>query len=233
MKHCVKILAICILIQMPSADAFSEWKFLQWQPFQTKTKLVLQPLKSKTTRGKAARGKATKSKTAGSKTAKQEAILAVPSVKVQRPFEFIIEPVHLPDRIWPDVQSIYLSRLAALLWRDYLWQAGIAATLPPRGIKDRKPYLSYVSKDILSRYDLLENPVHKAIEPSTEDSVLRNVRFSLFNRDMQYINRDIPERDRSRFSSWDMYQSSISQGRSPFEAIGKVFEPKVELGIEF
>ena len=68
------------------------------------------------------------------------------------------------------------------------------------------------------------------MEMSAGTSVLRNVRFSLFNRDMQYINKDIPERDRNRFTSWDIYQSSSSHG---LEALGKVFEPKVELGIEF
>jgi hypothetical protein len=228
MKHCIKLLAICILIQMPLADLCSEWKVLQWQPFQTKTKLVLQPYKGKAARGKTVRGKA-----ARGKTVKRAPILPVPSIKVQSPFDFVIEPAHLQDRIWPDVQAIYLSQLAERLWRSYLWQAGITTALPPRGLRDRKLYVSDVSRDILSRRDLLENPFHKAMEPSAEDSVMRNVKFSLFNRDMQYINRDIPERDRSRFTSWDVYQSSISQSHSPLEAIGKVFEPKVELGIEF
>jgi hypothetical protein len=213
MKGCVKILAICILIQMPLADACSEWKVMQWQPFQPKAKLVLQPR-----RGNAAKRKAT---------------LPVQSVKVQKPFDIIIEPVHLPDLIWPDVQSIYLSELAARLWSDYLRQAGITVAFPPGGMQEEKLYISDSSRDIMSQGDLLKNPAYKSLEMSTEDSILRNIRLSFFNRDMQYINKDIPERDRSRYSSWDMYQSSISHSQSGLEALGKVFEPKVELGIEF
>jgi len=213
MKGCVKFLAVFILIQMPLADACSEWKFLQWKPFQTKTKLVLQPRKGK--------------------TAKRKATVSVPSVKVQKPFDIIIKPARLPDQIWPDVQSIYLSELAARLWSGYLRQAGIAAAFPPGGMQEEKLYISDISRDIISQPDLLKTPVYKSMEPTTEASVPRNIRFSLFNRDMKYINKDIPERDRGRYSSWDMYQSSISQSQSALEALGKVFAPKVELGIEF
>jgi hypothetical protein len=228
MKHWIKLLAICILIQMPLADVRSEWNVLQWQPFQTKAKLVLKPAKRKAVRGKAAGVKKS-----GSKAAGRAPVLPAPSEKVQRPFDLAIEPANLPDRIWPDVQSLYYSQLAARVWHDYMWQAGIAVVLSPRGVQKRKLYGSDESRDALIQRDLLGDSFHKTTEPPAEDSVLRNIRFSFFNRDMQYINRDIPERDRGRFSSWDLYQSMISQSHSPLEAFGKVFEPKVELGIEF
>jgi hypothetical protein len=213
MKRCVKILAICILIQMPLADACSEWKMMQWKPFQTKTKLMLQPRK-----GKAVKLKAT---------------LPVQSANVQKPLDLIIEPVHLPDRIWPDVQSTYLSGLAERRWSGCLRQAGMTTALPLVGLQAEKLFTSDISKNIMNQSDLFKNSVRKGMEMSPEDSILRNIRFSLFNRDMQYINRDIPERDRGRYRAWDMYLSSIFRNQPGLEALGKVFEPKLELGIEF
>ena len=227
-KGCIKILAIGILIQMPLADACSEWKVLQWQPFQPKANLMLQPRK-----GKAVKRPTVKRQAVRRKAAKRQATLPVQSVKVQKPFELTIEPVHLPDRIWPDVRSSYLSALAARRWSGYQRQAGIAVVLPPSALYDENTIISDISRDIMNRRDPLKNLADKSMEMSAETTALRNIRFSLFNRDMQYINKDIPERDRNRFTSWDIYQSSSSHGQSALEALGKVFEPKVELGIEF
>lgn len=218
MKGCAMILALGILIQTPLAEASSEWKVMQWQPFQTKTKLVLHPRK-----GKAAKRR----------TVQRKAALPVQSVKVHKPSDLTIEPVHLPNQIWPDVQSLYLSALAARLWGSYLRQAGIRSALPPGDMGEEKLFISYISRDIMRQGNPLKNPAHKLREMSPEDSGVRSIRLSFFNRDMQYINKDISERDRSRYSAWDLYQSSLFNNHSALEALGKVFEPKVELGIEF
>lgn len=212
------ILALGILIHMPLAEARSEWKVMQWQPFQIKTKLVLKPRK-----GKAAKRR----------TVQRKAVLPVQSVKVHKPSDLTIKPVHLPNQIWPDVQSPYLSDLAARLWGGYLRQAGITAALSPGDTGEKKLFISDISRDIMRQGNPFENPAHTSREMSPEDSGVRSIRLSFFNRDMQYINRDVPERDRSRYSAWDLYQSSLFNNHSALEALGKVFEPKVELGIEF
>jgi hypothetical protein len=215
LKTCTRMLAIGILIQMTSADAFAEWKVTQWQPFQIRKALVLKPSKGK--------------------TAKRGKTVTDHPVKLRDPVDVRIRHVQRFEQIWPDVQSSYLSELSAQLWGGYLWRAGTFLTLPQSGMQGEALFLSDIFRDAISQDNLLPHLSEGAPAAIKENSSMRYFRVSFFNRDIQYRDRNISGRDTGRNSSWEkfLFQSTDMRNQPVMETIGKIFEPRVDLGIEF
>jgi hypothetical protein len=208
----MKILAICILIQMPLADACSEWKIMPWRPFQVKMELVMQPRKGKVIkRGKAVPGKSSKVRDVGTQRL-QEA-----------------------RRNWSDVQSFYVSELSARVWGSYIRRAGVSPMLLKNGMQAETFLLSDFFRDTMTRDNLLISPSGRAPATIKEEGGAHYIRLSFFYSDMKYLNRDAPERHASRYSPWEklISPSSGERNQSVLETMGKIFEPKVDLGIEF
>jgi hypothetical protein len=60
-------------------------------------------------------------------------------------------------------------------------------------------------------------------------------RFSFFSQDMKYINRDVAGRDPGRTSGLEkvLIPSSGLGNQAALETMGRIFEPRLDLGIEF
>lgn len=209
------MLAIGILIQMTSADTFAEWKVTQWQPFQIRKALVLKPSKSEA----AKRGKA----------------VTDHPVKLRDPVDVRTRHVQRFEQLWPDVQSSYLSELSAQLWGGYLWRAGTFLALPQSGMQGGALFLSDIFRNAPGQDNLLNRLPDEVPTAVKENGSARYFRLSFFSRDMQYLNRGVAERDASRYSSWEMllFQSSNMRNKPFLETIGRIFEPRIDLWIEF
>jgi hypothetical protein len=206
---------LAIGIQMTPADAFAEWQVTPWQPFQIRKALVLKPNKSKTDKhGKAVTGH---------------------PVKLRDPLDVRTLQVQRFEQIWPDVQSSYLSELSAQLWGGYLWRAGTFWALPKSGRQGEALFLSDIFRDAVSRDNLLPHLPEVSRAAIKENGSARYFRVSFFNRDMQYLNINISGRDAGRNSSWEklLFQSSDMRNQPVLETIVRIFEPRVDLGIEF
>ncbi|MBA4395987.1 MAG: hypothetical protein C0394_01155 [Syntrophus sp. (in: bacteria)] len=214
---CIKTVAISILIQMSATDACSEWKIMTWQPFQVRTELMPQAGKGKAVR----RGKTAPSK----------------SLKIQGSYDIDIGTENLQRSLqaWPDAQSRYISELPARVWRGYLWNPRPDRTLPQTGLPGETLFSSEIFRNVPGRDNLLN--LFPDNEPSAvkENGSARPFRLSFFSRDMQYLNRDVAGRDASRYSSWEMIllQPTGMRNQPAMETIGRIFEPRVDLKIEF
>ncbi|PKN05744.1 MAG: hypothetical protein CVU74_00175 [Deltaproteobacteria bacterium HGW-Deltaproteobacteria-9] len=212
LKICIKVSAVVILIQMPLADACSEWKIMPWRPFQVKKELVMQPRKGKVIkRGKAVTGKSSN----------------VQDVGAQR--------LQGAQQIWPDAQSFYVSELSAQVWGGYLRRAGVFPALPKSGMQAETLFISDLFRDTMARDNLLMSPSGRAPATTRGKGGAHYIRFYFFNHDMKDLNRDAPERRASGDSLWETFLSPLSgeRNQSVLETMGKIFEPKVDLGIEF
>jgi hypothetical protein len=215
LKTCTRMLAIGILIQMTSADVFAEWKVTQWQPFQIRKALVLKPGKSKS----AKRGKS----------------VTDHPVKLRDPFDVSTRHVQGFEQSWSDVQSSYLSELSVQIRSGYLWRAGTFLELPQSGMQGEALFLSDIFRDAISQDNLLPHLSERTPAAINENGSARYFRVSFFNRDMQYLGRNISKRDAGRNSSWEklLFQPTDMRNQPVLETIGKIFEPRVDLGIEF
>jgi hypothetical protein len=212
LKICIKIVAISILIRIPSADACSEWKIMTWRPFQIKKELVMQPEKGKVSkRGKAVTGKSLKVWDVGTKRLQGD------------------------QRRWPDVQTFYVSELPMRVWGSYLRRAGVSPVLLKSGMQADTLFRPELSRDMMTRENLLIGSSDRAPATIKEEGGAHYIRLSFFSRDMQYLNRDAAERHASRYSPWEtlLSPSSGDRNQSMLETMGKIFEPKFDLGIEF
>ncbi len=239
LKTCIKILAISILIQMPLADACSEWEIMPWRPFQIKKELVMQPREGKVVKhGKAVPGKSLKVKKKlvmqyrnGKVIKRGKAVTGKPSnvldVGTQR--------LQGAQQIWSDVQSFYVSELSARFWGSYLRRAGVSPVLLKSGMQAETLFWPDLFRDAMTQDNLLISTSGRAPATIKEGGGAQYIRLSFFNRDMKYLNRDAPERHASRYSPWETLLSSSSgeRNQSVLETMGKIFEPKVDLEIEF
>jgi hypothetical protein len=203
------------MLQAPGAEGYSDWKVMKWKPFEVKPRLILQPRKKKGVKAKP--------------------VLFSP---LKRPTEAVVSDpamITLPDQIWPDIRSRYLSELSARVWSGYLLRAGISPAAPRSAIMPDTIFLSDVSRDILSRDDFAGRAPERINGAAVEDSGKPNVKITFFNRDMLYINKDTHDRDMGRYSAWELLTSQPAgmHNQNMLDTLGKVFEPKVDLGIEF
>jgi hypothetical protein len=215
LKACLRMIVIGLLIQIFPPDVSAEWKIVQWQPFQIRKALMLKPGKSE--------------------SAKRRKSVTDHPVKIGDPFDVRTPHVQRFEQIWPDGQSSYLSELSAQLWGGYLWRAGTFLALLQSGMQGEALFLSDIFREAISQDNLLSHLSERAPAAIKENSSMRYFRVSFFNRDMQYRDRNISGRDAGRNSSWEnfLFQSTDMRNQPVMETIGKIFEPRVDLGIEF
>ncbi|MFH1080082.1 MAG: hypothetical protein V1766_07445 [Pseudomonadota bacterium] len=208
----MKILAISILIQMPLADACSELIIRTWQPFQIKQELVLQFRKCRVIK----RGKAV--------TCKSSKVRDVGTSRLQE-----------AQRNGTDVQSLYGSELSACVWGGCLRRTGASPALLKSGMQVETLLRSDSFRNTMVRDDLPMNPSGGAPATIKEEYGTHYIRLYLFKHDMKDLNRDAAERHASGDSLWETFLSLSSgkRNQSVLETMGKIFEPKVDFGIEF
>lgn len=233
------IVAIGFLVQMPLKDACSEWNIIPWHPFQVKKELILQPRKGKAIqRGKATTGKSLKVKKAlvmpsrRAKVSKRGKTVAGKSSKV---WHVGTQRLQEARRNWSDVQSFYVSELSARIWGRYLRRAGLSPVLLKSGMQAETLLWPDLFKETMNRDNLLISPSGRVPTTIKDEGGAHYIRLTFFNHDMKYLNRDAPERHASRHSSWEtlLSPSSGESNQSVLEKMGKIFEPKVDLEIEF
>ncbi len=210
---CIKILAISILIQISIADASAEWIIMSWRTFQVKKELIMQPRQEKVIKqGKTETGKSSKVYNAGAQ--------------------------RLREALWNeyDGQSFYVSGLSARIWGNYLRRTDISPVCLKRGIQDETLFGPDLFRDMMTRDNLQINPLSGGAPAKIkEEGAAHYIRLSFFNHDMKDLSRDIPERHAGRYSSWEalLFPSSGASSQPGLETMGKIFEPKIDLGIEF
>ena len=199
----------------------------------------MQPRKGKVIkRGKAVTGKSLKVKkelvmqSRGGKVIKRGKAVTRKSSKVR---DVGTQRLQETQRNWSDVQSFYVSELSARVWGSYLRRAGVSPVLLKSGMQAETLFWPDLFRDTMPRDNLLISPSGRAPETIKEEGDARYIRLSFFNRDMKYLNRDAPERRASRYSPWEtlLSPSSGEPNQSVLDKMGKIFEPKVDLGIEF
>jgi hypothetical protein len=209
------MIVIGLLIQIFPPDVSAEWKIVQWQPFQIRKALMLKPDKSE--------------------SAKRRKSVTDHSVKIRDPFDVRTRHVQRFEQIWPDGQSSYLSELSAQIWGGYLWRAGAFLALPQSIIQGEALFLSDIFREAISQDNLLPHLSERTPPAVKENGSARYFRVSFFNRDMQYFDRNISGRDAGRNSSWEklLFQPTDMRNQPGLEMIGKIFEPRIDLEIEF
>ncbi len=215
LKACPMMIFIGLLIQIFSPDVSAEWKIVQWQPFQIRKALMLKPSKSE--------------------FAKREKSVADHPVRLRDPFDVMTRHVQRFERIWPDGQSSYLSELSAQFGGGYLWRTGTFLALPQSIMQGETLFQSDIFRDAISRDNHLPHLSERSPAEIKGNGSARYFRISFFNRDMQYLGRNISASDTGRNSSWEklLFQSTDMRNQPVLETIGKIFEPRVDLGIEF
>jgi hypothetical protein len=214
-KVCLKMLAISLLIRILSADACAELKIMQWQPFQIRKELVSYPSK----------GKAVKLR---------EAVTGQPA-KLQSADDVSTHHLQRSLQVRPDAQGSHISELSARAWSGYLRGSGNYMTLSQSGMPVQALFLSDIFRNVPGQDNFLNRLPDKAPAAVKDNGSARYFRLSFFSRDMQYLSRGVSERDASRYSSWEMllFQPSNMRNQPFLETIGRIFEPRIDLGIAF
>jgi hypothetical protein len=214
-KACLKMLAISLLIRILSADACAELKIMQWQPFQIRKELV-----SYSSKGKAVK--------------RREAVTGQPA-KIQSAYDASTHNLQRSLQVWPDAQNSHISELSVRAWSGYLRSSGHYMTLSQSGMPDKALFLSDIFRNVPGQDNYLNRLPDEAPAAVKENGSARYFRLSFFGHDMQYLNRGVAERDASRYSSWEMllFQPSNMRNQPFLETIGRIFEPRIDLGIAF
>jgi len=207
-------LAMCVLIQIFSMDVCDGRTIFRWVPFQVKTELVLISDRSNVGR---------KTNVPG------------PFVKVWPSVDIGMEPADLINPLEPGIYNISPPATKTPFWIGNRLYEHIFPVLPSDDIRNERIISSDIFRDIINREQLQSFPSGNESATYKNGSSMHYFKLSLFNREWQYFNKDAPERDMSRYNMWEMLMSSPSNLRhQPFmETMGKVFEPKVDLQIEF
>ena len=134
-----------------------------------------------------------------------------------------------------DAQIFYVSELPVRVWGSYLRDAGVSPVFLKSGMQAETLFWPELFMDTMTREHLLIGSSDRAPATIKEKGGAHYIRLSFSSRDMQYLNRDAAERHASRYSSWEMLLSPSSGDRnqSMLETMGKIFEPKIDLGIAF
>jgi hypothetical protein len=108
-------------------------------------------------------------------------------------------------------------------------------TLLQSGMPDKALFLSDIFRNVPGQDNYLNRLPDEAPAAVKENGSARYFRLSFFGHDMQYLNRGVAERDASRYSSWEMllFQPSNMRNQPFLETIGRIFEPRIDLGIAF
>jgi len=207
-------LVLCLLIQTLSTDVYAGLKIIQWTPFQIKMELMLISSKSNN---------------------RQQVMISGPFVNVQPRADIRMEPADLINPLHLGIDQIPFPTMMSQPWLDDHLHEDILPTLSSSAIGNEGIFSSDIYRD-----NLYQGQLH-AVPSGSESAIFKNgssmnyFKLSFFNRDMKYINRDASERDIGRYSKWEMLMSPTFDLRhQPFmETMGKVFEPKVELEIQF
>jgi len=208
----LKIVAAGILILMPSADAGAEWKIMTWRPFPVKNEFVAQPGKGKVVMlRKALAGRSSDRGDAGAKRLQGN------------------------QQSWPDAQSFYVSELPARIWGSYLRRAGVYQVLVKSNMQAESLFVPELFRDTTTRDNLMAGFSDRTPATIREAGGAHYIRWSFFSREMQHLYRGSAERQASRNSPWEtlLFPSSGERNQSVLETMGKIFEPKIDLGIEF
>lgn len=214
LKACPGMIAISLLIQISPLDVSAEWKIMQWQPFQIRAELAPHAGKSKAVK----RGKTVLRQT----------------VKIKGDNDVGTENLQRSLQVWPGAQSHTISGLPGQTWRGYLWRSETFFALPQSGMQNNEIFSSDLFRNVPGQDDLLNRLADGPPAAVTGNGSALYFRLSFFNRDMQYPNRNVAERDRSRHSASEMLFRSSEMRSQPFpETIGRIFEPRFDLGIAF
>lgn len=209
----VAVLFICVVIMIcaSNATATAAAGFNQWQPFQVKQKLLLKQQKGS---DKKAKGN----------------LRADVKNNPQRDAETIRR--QLP--ISPDLLSVYLADLPKKIWGSYRHCQQTSQFLHTWKIHSRKFVSADIVADARGRDDLLFQWADK--EASSLKASLPYVRLSFFNREMStQLGRYVLDHNSGRYDFGDMLLSlpSALRHQSLLEIMGRAFEPKVDLAVEF
>ena len=204
------ISAFAFIIQVTAADAASEWNVPQWRPFQVNKEFALQP----------GTGKAAMQRKGVDKT----------FIKAQAPPE--VSDQLLPGELLQDARSMHrLKRRSDPMLGGFPKHVELSADfsqgfilLDPLTFKDAggvDPWAPYLSQGAIGH-----------MKDGTKKNILR---FSFFNEDMRHPDRDFPAREQGRYSALErlLFSSSGLRNGAALETMGRIFEPRVDLGIEF
>lgn len=206
-------IAVGLLILTPATEACAGLKMMRWQPFQIKMKLLPEARKGKAVKG----GKAVLNEL----------------VKKQAP----VGPGshRFLDPSGPDARSVYLSRLSEQVWGRYLRHAQPMTLFPDDGIPIDPLFFSDRISQAESKDLLMFQLSAEASGAMKETAHANYFRLSFFSQDMKYINRDVAGRDPGRTSGLEkvLIPWSGLGNQAVLETMGRIFEPRVDLGIEF
>jgi len=206
-------IAVGLLILTPATEACAGLKMMRWQSFQIKKELLPEARKGKSVE----RGKPVFNEL----------------VKKQAP----VDPGshRFLDPSGPDARSVYLSRLSEQVWGRYLRHAQPITLFPYDGIPIDPLFFSGSIREAESR-DLPMFQLSAETSGAMNETAHANYfRFSFFSQDMKYINRDVAGRDPGRTSGLEkvLIPSSGLGNQAALETMGRIFEPRLDLGIEF
>jgi hypothetical protein len=204
------ISAFAFLIQVSAADAGSEGNILHWRPFQVNKEFALQP--------------------GTGKAAMQRKGVDTTFIKAQEPPEIIDEL--LPGELLQDARSMHrLKRRSDPMLGGFPKHAELFTDFPQDFI-----LMDPLTFKDAGGMDPWTPDLSQGATGHMKDGTKKNIlRFSFFNGDMRHPDRDFPAREQGRYSALErlLFSSSGMRDGAALETMGRIFEPRVDLGIEF
>jgi hypothetical protein len=213
-KACPRLIVTAFVILIFMSDLPAAWANMQWQSFQIRAELA--PYS----------GVSAADKRAG----------VVPCQASKMPDENDVgaDDLQTSLRESPEACNRHLSPFPGQIRAVYFRRPGAFFALPQIGMHGDAFLLSDLFRDALGQEDRLYRLADEVPGAVTENGSAFYFRLSFFNRDMQSPERPVTERDTGALSTWEMLlQPSGMRGRPLPETIGRIFEPRIDLGIAF
>jgi hypothetical protein len=208
-----------LMIHAMVSDARSDWKIMNWQPFQVKSSLILESSPDRTVEKKT-----------GKKTTKKSSKFPVPR-KTQSQKAVLIYATSQVYKSRSDMENWYLSVFSSQLWEQYRFRNDLFLSVPTRSDTYEPLFLSDISRDVMNQPGMDSGITDKEADALPAELRSQYFRLSFFNRDAKLLNRDALGRAMDpSINPFDILKASPDQR---LESIGKTLEPKVDLEIRF
>lgn len=214
------IVAPLLMIHGMVSDVRSDWKIMNWQPFQVKSGLILESSRDKTVEKKT-----------GKKTIKQSFIKSPVPQKMQSQKAVLTDATSPVYKSRPDMENWYLSVFSSQLWEQHRFKNDLFLRVPTRSDTYEPLFLSDISRDVMNQPGMDSRMTDKEADAVPAELRSQYFRLSFFNRDAKLLNRDALGRAMDpSINPFDILKTSPDQR---LESIGKTLEPKVDLEIRF
>jgi hypothetical protein len=196
------------------ADASANQRFMHWRPFKLKQKLLPKAYTSKKDKQNKWNGKQ--------------------PVVSQHPVDFREPQTAWSRQTVSEAQGVYMSKLSAPAWSRYFGEPGISALLAGGNGPDGGSIAQEMLKHSLKPDDPLPQPYEGTAATIKDNSLKPYLHVSFFKHDwLRQLSRDAPGREMSRYNAWEMLLTATSHHQSMLDTVGRIFEPKIDLRVEF